>query len=40
MEGKIGEFLHGSGEMNQNNIYEDSDFIPGLVQWVKDLALP
>ena len=21
-------------------IHEDSDLIPGLVQWVKDLALP
>ena len=28
------------GLMNQTGIYEDMGLIPGLTQWVKDLALP
>ena len=31
---------HGEAEMNPTRNYEVSGSIPGLTQWVKDLALP
>ena len=30
----------GAMETNPTRIHEDSDLIPGLTQWVKDLVLP
>ena len=35
----LGTFPCGSVVTNPISIYEDSGLIPGLTQWVKDLAL-
>ena len=36
----FGSSHHGSEEANLTCIHEDTGLIPGLAQWVKDLALP
>ena len=30
----------GTAETNLTSIHEDSDLIPGLTLWIRDLALP
>ena len=39
MKKKLQSSRHGSVVMNLTSIHEDMGFIPGLAQWVEDLAL-
>ena len=37
--GRLWSSCCGSAEMNLASIHEDTDWVPGLTQWVKDLVL-
>ena len=39
-EGSGGSSHCDSEEVNLTRVHEDAGLIPGLVQWLKDLALP
>ena len=40
MENQCRNSRCGTVEMNLASIYEDVGLTPGLIQWIKDLALP
>ena len=40
IEISTGSSHRGSAVMNPTSIHEDAGLIPGLAQWVKDLAFP
>ena len=37
---ELSEFHCGSVAVNLTGSHDDASLIPGLIQWVKDLALP
>ena len=39
-KGYKGSTHHGLAETNLTSLHENTDVIPGLAQWGKDLALP